>query len=131
MKGTGHLIYYLTCSLFYELVYNVLHQLTKQIGGRLAGSPGMVKAEKWGLELMQRSGATKAWLQECMVPHWVRGGKDEASASLSKQNKSLDVVALGNSIGTGKKALTAEVIEVKSFEDLETKKDLLECFLMK
>ena len=58
--------------------YDNLHYLTKQIGGRLAGSPGMVKAEKWGLQIMQETGADKAWLQECMVPHWVRGGKDEA-----------------------------------------------------
>ncbi len=52
--------------------------LPKQIGGRLAGSQGMVKAEQWGLKAMQESGADKAWMQECMVPHWVRGGKDEA-----------------------------------------------------
>ena len=60
--------------------YDNLHYLTKQIGGRLSGSPQMVKAEKWGVELMKESGADKAWLQECMVPHWVRGGKDKAEA---------------------------------------------------
>src|SRR5678809_1699067 len=61
--------------------YDNLRYLTKQIGGRLSGSPQMVKAEKWGVGAMQESGADKAWLQECMVPHWVRGGKDEAKAS--------------------------------------------------
>ncbi|MFZ1262369.1 MAG: hypothetical protein WAT34_02590 [Chitinophagaceae bacterium] len=35
--------------------YENLRQLTKQIGGRLAGSPGMVKAEEWGLKKMQES----------------------------------------------------------------------------
>ena len=58
--------------------YDNLRYLTKQIGARLAGSPGMVKAEQWGFKIMQESGADKTWLQECMVPHWVRGGKDEA-----------------------------------------------------
>jgi len=58
--------------------YDNLHYLTKQISGRLTGSPQMVKAEKWGVEVMKESGADKAWLQECMVPHWVRGGKDKA-----------------------------------------------------
>ncbi|MCB0776037.1 MAG: peptidase M28 family protein, partial [Chitinophagaceae bacterium] len=53
-------------------VYDNLRVLTKDIGGRLAGSPGMVKAERWGIDLMKESGAENAWLQECMVPHWVR-----------------------------------------------------------
>src|SRR5258708_176078 len=60
--------------------YENLRHLTKQVGQRLSGSQGMVKAEQWGLQVMQESGADKAWMQECMVPHWVRGGKDEARA---------------------------------------------------
>lgn len=109
--------------------YDNLHHLTKQIGARLAGSPGMVKAEQWGLKTMQESGASKSWLQECMVPHWVRGGKDEVVASWaagSKQStKPLDVIALGNSLGSGGKGVNAPVIEVTSFDDLEAKKDQL------
>ncbi len=111
--------------------YDNLHYLTKKIGGRLSGSPQMVKAEQWGLKTMQESGADKAWLQECMVPHWVRGGKDKAEARYNgcngKRNvlrlKKLDVTALGNSIGTGPKGISADVIEVKSFDELESKKD--------
>lgn len=106
--------------------YDNLHYLTKQIGGRLAGSTGMVKAEAWGLKTMQGSGADKSWLQECMVPHWDRGGKDEARALYGKKSpvsKSLDVVALGNSMGTGTKGIAADIIEVKSFNDLEEKKE--------
>ncbi len=105
--------------------YENLRYLTKKIGGRLAGSPQMVLAEKWGLRSMNESGADKAWLQECMVPHWVRGGKDMVEAAWvegtnKKKNKSLDVIALGNSLG-GK--VNAPVIEVKSFDDLEKRKD--------
>ncbi len=106
--------------------YENLRVLTKQIGARLAGSPGMVKAEAWGAKTMKESGAANTWLQECMVPHWVRGGKDEASAEYDngkKIKKALDIVALGNSIGTGPKGLKAQVVEVKSFADLEEKKD--------
>lgn len=116
--------------------YENLRYLTKQIGGRLAGSPQMVKAEQWGLKVMQESGADKAWMQECMVPHWVRGGKDEAKAGYiparpekkggpypAYTSKSLDVIALGNSVGTGKKGITYEVLLVNSFEELEKRKD--------
>jgi hypothetical protein len=109
--------------------YNNLWYLCKKIGGRLAGSPQMVKAENWGLATFQKYSPTNAWLQECMVPHWVRGGVDTATASYKVNGKSktlpLHVLALGNSIGTGAKGITAEVITVKSFDDLEAKKDQL------
>ena len=113
--------------------YDNLHHLTKKIGGRLAGSPQMVKAEQWGLLIMKQSGADNAWLQQCMVPHWVRGGKDLAEASFDAavqgsrntkmQKKQLDVIALGNSIGTGKAGITRQVVLVNSFDELEKKKD--------
>lgn len=113
--------------------YDNLHYLTKKIGGRLSGSPQMVKAEQWGLKMMQESGADKAWLQECMVPHWVRGGKDitaarynaapKGSAGLLLKTKDLDVTALGNSLGTGPKGVKADVLEIKNFDELESKKD--------
>ena len=105
--------------------YENLRHLTKQIGARLAGSQGMVKAEQWGLKVMQESGADKAWMQECMVPHWVRGGKDEAKviSPALKKDFVLDIVALGNSIGSGKSGVTEEVLLMNSFDELEKKKD--------
>jgi hypothetical protein len=104
--------------------YENLYYLTKQIGGRLAGSPQMVKAEQWGLKLMEQNGAAKAWLQECRVPHWVRGGRDEARTSGNDPRPTnLHVIALGNTIGTGPNGIDAEVIEIKSFDELELKKD--------
>jgi hypothetical protein len=113
--------------------YENLRHLTKKIGARLSGSPQMVKAEKWGVQVMKESGADKAWLQECMVPHWVRGGKEKAEVlyngavtgarNLLLFHKQLDVLALGNSEGTKNKELTTKVILVNSFDELETKKD--------
>ena len=108
--------------LSHSKAYENLRYLTKKIGGRLAGSPQMVQSEQWGLKMMQESGADKAWMQECMVPHWVRGGKDEAVVLLDRRVH-LDVVALGNSMGSGKKGVTGEVLMVNSFDDLESKKD--------
>jgi len=97
----------------------------------------MVKAEQWGLGVMQQINPDRAWLQECMVPHWVRGGKDMALAKFDaitttatmKQKitglRNLDVLALGNSIGSGGVGITANVIEIASFDDLEAKKALV------
>ena len=110
--------------------YDDLRKLTKTVGARLSGSPGMYKAEAWGLRTMQEAGADKAWLQQCLVPHWVRGGKDQATASYTSKSgkaagsKKLDVLALGNSAGS-MKPLKKEVVEVKSFAELEAKKDKL------
>lgn len=100
--------------------YDNLRHLTKQIGGRLAGSPQMLLAEQWGEKLMKESGADKVIMQACTVPHWVRGGQDKAKVS---GGKNLDVVALGNSMGSGKKGVAAPVLLVNSFDELEKKKD--------
>ncbi|ANH83589.1 peptidase M28 [Niabella ginsenosidivorans] len=112
--------------------YENLRILTKTIGGRLAGSPQMYKAEDWGFNLLQQSGSDHTFKQECMVPHWVRGGKDEAwvipravplRKTASKIKKPLDILALGNTEGTGSKGISAPVILISSFDELEAKKD--------
>jgi hypothetical protein len=68
---------------------------------------------------MEQYGFDKVWLQPVMVPHWVRGAKEQASI-LSKRigTRQVNVVALGNSVGTGTGGITAGLIEVKSFEEL-------------
>ena len=120
--------------LVHGKAYDNLHDLTKKIGGRLSGSPQMYMAEQWGKKTLEQSGADKVWLQECMVPHWLRGGQDQAIISYGGTTgnkgsgitkKNLDVLALGNSFGTGPKGITAGVIEVSSFDELERKKDSL------
>jgi carboxypeptidase Q len=102
--------------------YENLRVLTKTIGPRLAGSANMAKSEQWGAQAMKVAGADKVWMQECMVPHWDRGGKDESVAIYGKNRKSLNVVALGNSLGS-MKAIQAPVIMVNNFDELESKKD--------
>lgn len=105
--------------------YDLLYQLTKQVGGRIAGSPQMYKAEAWGEKALKEMGADKVWLQECMVPRWVRGAKEDARVVTidgKKVNRVLDVLALGNSLGTGK-LITAPVIAFNSFDEMEKRKE--------
>jgi carboxypeptidase Q len=104
--------------------YEQLYQLTKQIGGRLAGSPQFVKAVQWGKQTMEKSGADNVFLQECMIPHWVRGGQDKAfiiEVDKKRTNRAVDVLALGNSLGKG--TVTGEVLAVADFAELERRKD--------
>ncbi|MBS1731421.1 MAG: M20/M25/M40 family metallo-hydrolase [Bacteroidetes bacterium] len=104
-----------------------LFELTKDIGGRLAGSPQMLLAEKWGEGVLKKAGADKVILQECKVPHWVRGTGDMASVTYQINGKimtdKLSMVAIGNSVGTGPSGITAPLIKVNSFEELEQRKD--------
>ncbi len=104
--------------------YELLYQLTKQIGGRLAGSPQAAKAVTWGQDALAKNGADNVFLQQCMVPHWVRGGADKAvivEVDKKKTSRSLDVLALGNSLGSG--TVTAEVLAVADFSELERRKE--------
>lgn len=110
--------------------YENLRVLCKTVGGRLAGSPGMYKAEAWGEQAMKAAGADKVWKQPVQVPHWDRGGKDEAwyqytDQNGKKQKVTLDILALGNSMGTGKNGLLKKAVLINSFDELEQKKDLI------
>lgn len=108
--------------------YDNLRVLCKTVGARLAGSPQMYKAESWGLSALRAAGANKVYLQQCMVPRWIRGGKDEAWISYrdtnGKQVKTfLDILALGNSLGTGKNGIKAPVILINNYDELESRKE--------
>ncbi len=111
--------------LTHSTAYGNLRVLTKQIGGRLAGSPQMVKAEKWGADVLKAAGADKVFTQQCMVPHWVRGEKEQARIISRRRDfvPPLNIIALGNSVGTGSKGVTAPVLEVSSFDELEARKN--------
>lgn len=103
--------------------YENLRILCKTVGGRVAGSPQMLKAEAWAVKSLQDAGADKVWLQECKVPHWTRGTKEEVSFTIAGKKTMLDVLALGNSIGTGMKGIRAPVVLINSFEELEQRKE--------
>lgn len=103
--------------------YENLRTLTKQVGPRLTASPGWYKAESWGVKTLKDAGADNVYMQETMVPHWVRGGRDEARFSQNGHAQTLDVLALGNSVGTGPKGVTAPVILINSFDELDARKD--------
>ncbi|HEY0030337.1 MAG TPA: M20/M25/M40 family metallo-hydrolase [Bacteroidia bacterium] len=101
--------------------YSNLNYLCKKIGGRLAGSPQAQQAVDWAFKAMKEAGADTVYLQECMVPHWVRGEKEVAKiiSTGGKGIKEVPVCALGGSIPTPKEGITAQVIEVNGIEELE------------
>lgn len=100
--------------------YENLRVLCKKTGPRLSGSLQAGKAVTETFRMMKEMGADTVYLQECMVPHWVRGAKENAILfDANGKTFNLNVCALGNSMGTGKKGVKAEVIEVRSFQQLD------------
>lgn len=99
--------------------YPWLEDLSNKIGHRLSGSSGAAKAVTYTKEQMELLGLDKVYLQEVMVPQWVRGEKEVAYLQVGKQKKSFPICALGMSVATPKNGLLANVIEVKSLEELK------------
>lgn len=101
--------------------YQWLYHLTKEVGGRLAGSPQSAAAIAYGQHILDTLGMDSTYLQACTVPTWVRGEAEQVRIVNSQQigTQELHALALGHSIGTGPDGLVAEVIEVRSLDDLE------------
>ncbi len=100
--------------------YEWLRHLTKEIGGRLSGSPEAAAAVEYTRQMLDTLGLDSVWLMPVMVPHWVRGDKEIVRISTSAMGSiDLKAVALGGSVGTGSPGISAELVEVFSFEELE------------
>ena len=98
--------------------YAWLDDLSNTIGARLSGSAGAEKAVVYTKAQLEKLGLDRVYLQEVMVPHWVRGEKEEAYIIINNKKTKVPVCALGGSIATSKSGLTAEVIEVHSIKEL-------------
>ncbi len=99
--------------------YDNLRYLCKKIGPRLSGSPNAQKAVEATARMLKQAGADTVYLQPCMVPHWIRGEKEKSFIQLAGGGKKdLHLCALGNAVGTGKKVVTASVVEINSFKEL-------------
>ena len=100
--------------------YENLRYLCKSIGPRLSGSDNAGKAVEWSKKLMEGYGFDKVYLQEVMVPHWVRGAKETAYIIDGARHIPVSVAALGMAVATPKAGITAEVVEVKSIAALDS-----------
>lgn len=90
-------------------------------GPRFSGSENLEHALDWIMETMKEDGFDKVWAQPVMVPHWVRN--EESAALISPRKKKLPMLSMGGSVATPKDGITAEVVVVKSFDELEAVKE--------
>ncbi len=96
--------------------WNKLTYLATVIGHRLSGSAALEEAISWAAETMEAEGL-QVRTQPVLVPHWVRG--KESLTVVAPHERELRILGLGNSVGTPPEGLTAPVVVVGSFEELE------------
>lgn len=99
--------------------YTELRELTKNIGHRLSGSEAYEKAVTWTEQKLRDAGADKVWLQEVMIPVWVRGKESLQIKTSNGKWKNLKMLSLGNSEGTGGKDVSGEIMMVRSMDEYE------------
>ncbi|MBK8416949.1 MAG: M20/M25/M40 family metallo-hydrolase [Bacteroidetes bacterium] len=99
--------------------YEWLDYLSNKIGPRLSGSVGAEKAVAWAKMAMEAEGNGSVSLQECMVTHWERGSKQELTAISGNEKKQLRICSLGGSVATPNNGVSANVVEIRNFEELE------------
>jgi hypothetical protein len=103
-----------------EKAYDVLRRIT-EVGPRLTASPEAAAAVDLTRKIMEGMGFDNVHLEPITVNRWVRGAKEEAKVINSGEpgRIALSVTALGGSIGTPGPGITAPLVEVRSFEELD------------
>ena len=90
--------------------------LATVIGHRLSGSENLEKAIVWAEKEMRADGLDVS-LQPVMVPHWVRG--HEEAEVVAPVRRPLRILGLGRSVGTSPEGITAPVVVVENFDELD------------
>ena len=99
-----------------------LLELSDVVGPRLSGSPGQAAGEAWLAAAMKAAGA-RVTLQPVQVPRWERGEERAALVGWAGRpegvERRLSLTALGGSGATPATGLTAPVLVVRDFDELE------------
>ncbi|VDI60636.1 carboxypeptidase Q [Mytilus galloprovincialis] len=99
--------------------YDRLATFVDKFGSRIAGSQNLENAIDYMLDELQRDGLDNVHGEDVTVPHWVRG--EEYATMLEPRNHKLAMLGLGSSIATPEDGITAEVLVVRSFDELHQK----------
>jgi carboxypeptidase Q len=97
--------------------YRIAESLTDGVGARPSGSEGAARAVKWALAEMRALGLKNVHSEPVRVPRWIRGAAEAEIVTPARQ--ALHAVALGPSVPTGPDGLSADVVEVASYNELK------------
>lgn len=99
--------------------WNRLAELTDTFGNRFAGSENLNRAIAWAVETMKKDGFDNVHTEKAMVPRWVRGV--ESAVIVEPPEHPLVILGLGGSVGTPAAGLEADVLVVRTFDELNQK----------
>ena len=105
------------------LSFDIVAELTSEVGPRIAGSAGDKKAIVWAEQTFTKLGFDKVYKQAVRVRNWERGFAD-AKVIIPEQHD-LTITALGGSIATPENGIQAEVIRFTSLEALSNSATVL------
>lgn len=118
-EGNGRSAELIGAALVEGGAWKKLEWLCDRIGPRLPGSSNLERAVEWAVAELREDGLEKVWTEEVAVPHWVRGA--ETARVVAPVEQRLAISTLGGSIATPDGGVTAPVLEVRDFEDLEAR----------
>lgn len=97
--------------------------LSNNIGPRLTGSPQAQRAVEYVADEMKKLGL-EVRLQKLTVPHWVRGEEKgellQFPGMAAGTTQKIVLTALGGSVATPDAGITAEIVVVRDFAELES-----------
>lgn len=108
-------------ALQHGTAYQNLDQLCKIAPARMIGSPNMAKAIQLTLGMMDQLHPDTLYLQPVLGPHWEAGNIPAASIASSRHGQArVRVLPLGNSVATPPNGITAKVVEVTRWSELDS-----------
>ncbi|XP_057665024.1 carboxypeptidase Q-like [Diorhabda carinulata] len=97
-------------------VYNELVDFVDKFGARVSGTKNLEDSIDYLIELMKNNGINNIRGENVTVPHWIRG--EEYAQLLEPRRTKIGVLGLGSTVPTPPEGLQAEVLVVRSFEEL-------------
>ena len=108
-------------SMSSRFAWERLALLGDTFGNRLSGSQNLEDAIDWAVAEMKKDGLENVRKEPVKVPLWVRGM--ESVEIVSPGRHPLVMLGLGNSVGTPPEGVEADLLVVRSFQELDTAGD--------
>lgn len=102
-----------------DFAWQRLAELTDTYGSRPSGSDNLRRAIAWAVATMQADGLDNVRTEPVMVPRWVRGV--ESAEIVDPPRHAMTILGLGGTVATPPEGIEAEVLPVKSFDDLRVR----------
>ena len=99
-----------------QFAWNRLAELTDTFGNRFSGSENLTRAIAWAVEAMKKDGLENVHTERTLVPRWVRGR--ESLTIVEPPQHVIPMLGLGGSVATPPEGIEADVVVVKSFDEL-------------